>query len=79
MSFQTSCTFETAYSEKEGQKFRSRTFLEDSQENYCANCGQVATHLEIVATLRREKNNSREGLLFTVKYNPSKGANQKPV
>lgn len=32
---------------KKAKSFRSRTFLEgDSQENYGANCGQVATHLE---------------------------------
>ena len=41
---------------KKAKSFRSRTFLEgDSQENYGANCGQVATHLEMVASSPKKR------------------------
>ena len=41
---------------KKAKSFRSRTFLEgDSQENYGVNCGQVATHLEMVASSPKKR------------------------
>ena len=52
---------------KKAKSFRSRTFLEgDSQENYGANCGQVATHLEMVASSPKKRAESE--LNYSVIY-----------
>ena len=67
---------------KKAKSFRSRTFLEgDSQENYGANCGQVATHLEMVASSPKKRAESELLLCYllsnTIPFGSKKGsANQ---
>ena len=69
---------------KKAKSFRSRTFLEgDSQENYGANCGQVATHLEMVASSPKKRAESELLLCYllsnTIPFGSKKGVRIKVV
>ena len=63
---------------KKAKSFRSRTFLEgDSQENYGANCGQVATHLEMVASSPKKRAESELLLCYLLSNTIPFGSKKK--